>query len=141
MVEKRGKGVIRSLGLGLLLAMLVLAPSGQSSASMLVQKGDASLDLTKVTVTPTGVTFTEFSTSYDNPTSKDFLLPGDGYSKATAESDASHLFASAEAGAQSGLTTGLYFGSALATKMVNFTATGAGDYKMARRQTHRPRRG
>jgi hypothetical protein len=112
------------VGLGLLLATLVLVTAGQSWASLLVQSGTASIDLTKVTVNPVGGVVTDSFWA-----ASDFMVLGYGSSTSIATNDGSTMYARADVGVES--TTmftadGLYVGSAAASRSVAFTAPSTG---------------
>jgi hypothetical protein len=129
MGEKRGKGVIRSVGLGLLLATLVLVAASQSWASILLQSGTASIDLTKVTVNPVGGSVTDSFSAFP-----DITVPGFGYSTSSASNNGAALYASATVGVESATMSaadGLYVGSATASRSVAFTALSTGDINLS----------
>jgi hypothetical protein len=118
------------VGLGLLLATLVLVTAGQSWASLLTQQGAARIDLTQVSIT-VGVTgvVTDSTAAFPNVS-----LPGYGYTTSIATNAGGILYASAEAGVDSATmftSNGLYVGSASASQQVDFTAASAGSITLS----------
>jgi hypothetical protein len=115
------------VGLALLLSTLVLVTVGQSWASVLVQSGEASINLTAVT-RPVGITEV---TPYSNSTSINEYSQNSVYGSNTslATNDGATLYAYADAGVESTTMfsySGLFWGSSSATQKVYFTANNTG---------------